>query len=78
MAAEVEDGGGGQQQWRRMKTAATGDVDNGNGGRQQQQMMTAADSDGTQDQVADYKGEGGQRAANNNGIRASWAESMKK
>jgi hypothetical protein len=48
------------------------------GGRQQQQMATAADNDGTQDWAADYKGEGGERAANNNGLRACQAESMKK
>jgi hypothetical protein len=41
-------------------------------------MTTAADNDGTQDREADYKGEGGERAANNNGIRASQAESVKK
>jgi hypothetical protein len=28
--------------------------------------------------LADYKGEGGERAANNNGIRHCWAESVKK
>jgi hypothetical protein len=27
------------------------------------------DDDGTQDQAADYEGDGGERAANNNGIR---------
>jgi hypothetical protein len=54
------------------------DDDNGNGGRQQQQTTTAVDNDGMQDQVADYKGEGGERVANNNGIRARWAESVKK
>ncbi len=32
--------------------------------------MTAADNDGTQDRAADYKGERGEWAANNNGIRA--------
>ncbi len=43
--------------------------DDGNGGRQQRRMTKAADDDGTQDKAADYKGEGGERAANNNGIR---------
>ncbi len=43
--------------------------DNGDGGRRQQWMTKVADDDSTQDQVADYKGEGGERAANNNGIR---------
>jgi hypothetical protein len=31
--------------------------------------MKAADDDSMRDQVSDYKGEGGERAANNNGIR---------
>ena len=45
-------------------------VDNdGDGGRRQRQMTKVADDDGTQDQVADYEGEGGEQAANNNGIR---------
>jgi hypothetical protein len=39
--------------------------------------MTATDDNGMQDRAADYKGEGGERAANNKGIRARWAESMK-
>ncbi len=46
------------------------DEDIGDGGQQQQQTTTVADNDGMQDQAADYKGEGGERAANNNGIRA--------
>ncbi len=54
------------------------DNDNGNGGRQQQQMTTAAENDGTQDWAADYEGEGGEQAANNNGSRAHRAESVKK
>ncbi len=37
-----------------------------------------ADNDGMQDQAEEYEGEGGVWAANNNGIRARWAESMKK
>jgi hypothetical protein len=76
-AAKVEDGGDGRRQ-RRTTTTATADNDNGYGGLQQQQMMTAADNDGTRDQGADYKGEGGERVANNNGIRALQAESMNK
>jgi hypothetical protein len=39
---------------------------------------TAVDDDGMQDRVAYYKGEGGERAANNNSIRAPRAESVKK
>ncbi len=54
------------------------DNNNGKGGGQQQQTTTAADNDGTQDLAADYEGEGGEQAANNNGIGACWAESMKK
>ncbi len=45
------------------------DNDNGDGGRRQRRMTKAADDNGTGDWVADYKGEGGERAANNNGIR---------
>jgi hypothetical protein len=33
-------------------------------------MMTAADDNGTRDRAADYEGEGGEWAANNNRIRA--------
>ena len=54
------------------------DNDGGNGGQQQQQMTTAAEDDGTQDWAANYEGEGGEWVANNNGIRAHRAESMKK
>jgi hypothetical protein len=43
--------------------------DDGDGGRRQRQMTKAVDDDGMQDRAADYKGEGGERAANNNGIR---------
>jgi hypothetical protein len=39
--------------------------------------MTAVEDNSTQDWAADYKGEGGERAANKNGIRAHWAESVK-
>jgi hypothetical protein len=42
---------------------------NGDGERQQRQTMKAADDDGTQDQAVDYERVGGERAANNNGIR---------
>ncbi len=31
--------------------------------------MKAANDNGRQDQAADYKGEGGEQAANNNGIK---------
>ncbi len=41
-------------------------------------MTTAEDDNGMHDWAADYKGEGGERAANNNGIRAHQAESVKK
>jgi hypothetical protein len=47
------------------------------GGQQQQQTTTASDDDSTRDRVADYEGEGGEWMANNNGIRACQAESMK-
>jgi hypothetical protein len=50
--------------------------DNGDGGQQQRQTTTAANNDGTQDWVADYEGKGGERAVNNNGIRARRAESV--
>jgi hypothetical protein len=42
--------------------------DDGNRG-QQRRTMKAADDDGTRDQAADYEGEGGEQASNNNGIR---------
>jgi hypothetical protein len=70
MDAEVEDGG----RW----TMTAADDNNCNGGQQQQQTTTAADNKGMQDRAADYKGEGGERVANNNGIRARRAESVKK
>jgi hypothetical protein len=45
-------------------------VDNdSNSGRRQRWTMKAADDDGTRDQAADYKGGGGEQAANNSGIR---------
>ncbi len=43
--------------------------DDGDGGRQQPRTTKAADDDGTHNQGADYEGEGGERAVNNNGIR---------
>jgi hypothetical protein len=45
------------------------DDDNGDGGRRQRRMTKAADDNGRGDWAADYKGEGGERAANNNGNR---------
>ena len=71
--AAVDNNGGGKQQWRWWTTTTVTA-----GGQQQQRTTTAADDDGTQDWVADYKGEGGKRAVNNNGIRACQAESVKK
>ncbi len=76
-AAEVEDGGGGQWQ-QRTTTTAMADDNNGDGGWWQQRTTTAADDNDMQDRVADYEGEGGERAAHNNGIRAHQAESMNK
>ncbi len=55
---------GGRWRWW---TATTADNNNSNGGRQQRWTTKAADDEGTQDRTADYKGEGGERAANNNG-----------
>ncbi len=43
--------------------------DDGNGGRQQRRTTKAADDDGMQDRAANYEGEGGEWAANNNSIR---------
>ncbi len=70
--------------WRRWMTTVA-DNDNGNGGRRQWRWRTttaanddSGNDDGMQDRVADYEGEGGQQAANKNGIRARWAESVKK
>ncbi len=62
-----DDGCGGGS-WRRWTSTAAVD-DNGNGGQGQRWTTKAADDDSTQDWAADYKGEGGERAANNNGIR---------
>jgi hypothetical protein len=50
-------------------TTAMADDDNGDGGRQQQQTTTAAVDNVTRDQVADYKGEGEEWGANNNGVK---------
>ena len=41
----------------------------GDGGQGQRRTMKAADDDGMQGRAADYEGEGGGWAANNNGIR---------
>ncbi len=71
--AAVDNNGGRQRQWR-WRTTTTAMA----GGQQQQQTTTAADNNGTQDRTADYEGEGGERAVNNNGIRACQAESVKK
>ncbi len=57
---------------------ARADDDNRDGGRQLQQTVTAANDKGIQDRAPDYKGEGGEWVANNNGIRARLAESVKK
>jgi hypothetical protein len=76
-AVEVEDGGGGQR-WRQTTTTAMADDNNGNGGQQQQQTITAVDNNGMQDRAADYKGKGGERMVNNNGITARRIESVKK
>jgi hypothetical protein len=54
--------------WRRW-TSTAADNNIGKGGQRQRRMTKAADNDGTQDRAADYEGEGGERAANNNGIR---------
>ncbi len=77
------DGCRGARWWRWMTTVVDDDNgdggdNNSDGGRRQQQTTTAANDDGTQDWAADYKGEGEERAANNNGIRAHRAESVKK
>jgi hypothetical protein len=58
----------------------TADNNNGNGGQQQRQSRTTTvvDDNGMQDRPADYEGEGGERVANNNSIRARRAESVKK
>jgi hypothetical protein len=64
----ARDGRDSEQWWRlwRQKMAA---VDNNGSGWQQRRTTTAVDDDGTQDPAADYEGEGGERAANNNDIR---------
>ncbi len=61
-------------------TTVKADKDNGDGGQRQRRWRTttAANDDGMQDWAADYEGEGGERAANNNGIRARRERSMKK
>jgi hypothetical protein len=60
--------GCGSRTWRRRMTMAVVGND-GNGGQRQQRTTKAADDDGMQGQAADYEGEGGGWAANNNGIR---------
>jgi hypothetical protein len=62
--AAVDDDSGGRQQWRRQTTTA---VNDNSGGRRRHPRL-----------AADYEGEGGEQAANNNGVRARRAESMKK
>ncbi len=54
--------------WRQWKSMAA-EEDDGNGGQREGWTTKAADDNGTQDRAADYKGEGGERAANKNGIR---------
>ncbi len=58
-------GGGRWRQWM----APGADNNDGNGGQQQRWTTKAADDNSIQDWVANYEGEGGERAANNNGIR---------
>jgi hypothetical protein len=58
--------GGGS--WRRWTLTAV-DNDDGNGGQQQWRTTKGVDNDGTRDRAAGSKGEGGEWAANNNGIR---------
>jgi hypothetical protein len=78
MAAEAEDGSGGRRRWQ-MMTTVKADNNNSDGGRGQRRRrtMTAANANGTQDRAADYEGEGGEWAANNNGIRARREKSVK-
>ena len=61
-----------------MTITAMAEDDNGNGRQQLQRTTTAADDNGMQGWAADYEGEGGEQATNNNGIRARRAESVKK
>jgi hypothetical protein len=58
-------GSGSWQQW----TLMAADDDDGNNRRWQRQTTKAADDNGTRDWAADYKWEGGEWVANNNGIR---------
>jgi hypothetical protein len=44
-------------------------VSDGDGGQRQRQTTKAADDDSTQDRAADHKGDGGEWAANSNGMR---------
>jgi hypothetical protein len=60
--------GCGSRRWRgRMRMVAVDD--NGDSGGQQQRTTKAADDSCMLDWAADYKGEGRERAANNNAIR---------
>jgi hypothetical protein len=59
-----DDGCGGRS-WQRWTLTAVDDDDR-NGGRRQRWTTKAVDDDGMQDWVADYEGEGGECAANNN------------
>ncbi len=54
--------------WQRLTTTVAGN-DYGKGRKLQWQTTKAVDDDGMQDQAGDYKGEGGEQMANNNGIR---------
>ncbi len=56
-------GGGSWQRW----TSTAADDDDSDGGQQQRRTTKAADDNGTQDWAAYCEGEGGERAANNNG-----------
>ena len=68
VAREGGDSAVAMRRWRQRTTMVVVD-DDGNGGQRQRWMTKAADDDGTQDQAADYEGEGGERTVNNNGIR---------
>jgi hypothetical protein len=68
--AETQGGNDGcdNGRWRRWTTTAADDNDS-DGGRQHRQTTKVADDNGTQDRTVNYEGEGGERAANNNGFR---------
>ncbi len=65
---QSDNDGCGDGSWR-WWTLTAADNNDGNSRRQQWRTTKAADNNGMQYWVADYKGEGGERAANNNGIR---------